>query len=66
MCALRGSTSSMARVARYTLLYYAVSTAAAVVLGIVLVNVIQPGRGEPLAGGAVTSCRQPDLEVGPT
>lgn len=53
----------MAKVARCTLLYYGASTAAAVVLGILLVNVIQPGRGEPLAGGAVTSCRQPDRTV---
>ena len=55
VCSLRGSASSMAKVARWTLLYYAATTVAAVVLGIVLVNVVQPGRGSPLDGG-VTSC----------
>jgi hypothetical protein len=54
----------MAKVARLTLAYYAVSTAAAVALGIVLVNVMRPGRGEPLAGGTMTACRRPDLAVG--
>lgn len=45
----------MAKVAQWTLLYYAATTIAAVVLGIVLVNVVQPGRGSPLDGD-VTSC----------
>lgn len=54
----------MARVARYTLLYYASSTAVAVTLGIILVNVINPGRGGALSSDAVTSCRGADLKVG--
>ncbi len=53
----------MARVARYTLAYYAVCTAAAVALGVLLVNLIQPGRGHPLAGSAVSSCRSAGLPV---
>ncbi len=53
----------MARVARYTLLYYAASTTVAVALGIVLVNVIDPGRSGSLSSDAVTSCRGPDLKV---
>lgn len=63
MCALRGSASSMARVARYTLLYYASSTAVAVALGIILVNLINPGRGGSLSSDAITSCRGADLKV---
>ncbi|CAL8471163.1 g10705 [Coccomyxa elongata] len=63
VCALRGSASSMARVARYTLLYYALSTAVAVTLGIILVNVINPGRGGALSSDAVTSCRGADLKA---
>lgn len=45
--------------ARYTFAYYAISTALAVLLGIVLVLVIQPGRGQPLAGGAALGCGGP-------
>ena len=63
MCALRGSAASMAAVARYTLLYYGACTAAAVTLGVLLVNLIQPGRGSPLAGGLVTSCHAPAVAV---
>ena len=63
VCALRGSASGMARVAKLTLGYYALCTAAAVALGIVLVTVIQPGQGSPLSGGSVTSCHTPDLKV---
>ncbi len=64
VCALRGSASGMAKVARLTLGYYTVCTAAAVVLGIILVTVIEPGQGSPLSGGSVTSCHTPDLKVG--
>ena len=53
----------MARVAKLTLGYYTLCTAAAVALGIVLVTVIQPGQGSPLSGGSVTSCHTPDLKV---
>ena len=63
VCALRGSASGMARVAKLTLGYYTLCTAAAVALGIVLVTVIQPGQGSPLSGGSVTSCHTPDLKV---
>lgn len=53
----------MAKVARLTLGYYTVCTAAAVALGIILVTVIEPGQGSPLSGGSVTSCHTPDLKV---
>ena len=56
VCSLRGSTSSMAKVARWTLIYYAATTLAAVVLGIILVNVLNPGRGSPLNGDGVSDC----------
>ncbi|KAL3151463.1 hypothetical protein ABBQ38_012464 [Trebouxia sp. C0009 RCD-2024] len=55
VCSLRGSTSSMAKVARWTLMYYAATTVTAVVLGMVLVTVVKPGRGSPL-NGDVVSC----------
>ncbi|CAK0785752.1 hypothetical protein CVIRNUC_008963 [Coccomyxa viridis] len=63
VCALRGSASGMARVAKLTLGYYTLCTAAAVALGIVLVTVIQPGQGSPLSGGSITSCHTPDLKA---
>lgn len=56
VCSLRGSTSSMAKVARWTLMYYAATTLTAVVLGIILVNVLNPGRGSPLNGDGVSDC----------
>ncbi|DBA93948.1 TPA: hypothetical protein ACH3X1_001610 [Trebouxia sp. C0004] len=56
VCSLRGSTSSMAKVAKWTLLYYGATTLTAVVLGIVLVNVLNPGRGSPLNGDGVSDC----------
>lgn len=70
VCSLRDSSSGMATLAwcdviesstshsvhRYTFAYYALSTALAVLLGIVLVLVIQPGRGQPLSGGAALGC----------
>ena len=46
----------MATVAKWTLMYYAATTLAAVVLGIVLVNVLNPGRGSPLNGAGVSNC----------
>ena len=42
----------MARVAKLTLLYYAVTTTLAVVLGIALVDAIRPGRGNALGTSA--------------
>lgn len=45
----------MAKVARWTLMYYAATTVTAVVLGMVLVTVVKPGRGSPL-NGDVVSC----------
>ncbi|KXZ54628.1 hypothetical protein GPECTOR_4g693 [Gonium pectorale] len=47
VCALRQSTADMGKVARYTLLYYFTTTMGAVVLGIIIVNVVRPGRGSP-------------------
>jgi hypothetical protein len=37
-------------------MYYAATTLTAVVLGIVLVNVLNPGRGSPLNGDGVSDC----------
>lgn len=37
-------------------MYYAATTLIAVVLGIVLVNVLNPGRGSPLNGDGVSDC----------
>ena len=45
----------MATVARWTLVYYATTTVTAVVLGMVLVTVLNPGRGSPLDAD-VASC----------
>lgn len=51
----------MAKVARYTFLYFVGNMAAAVLLGILLVNLIKPGRGQPLASAA--SCvLAPDVD----
>lgn len=58
VCALRGSTSSVAKVARYTIAYYASTTITAVILGIVLVNIIQPGRGNSLGQEGSAGCSQ--------
>ena len=46
----------MAKVAKWTLTYYTATTAAAVVLGIALVSLLQPGRGSPLSGSQVSGC----------
>lgn len=56
VCALRGSTSSVAKIARYTICYYAMTTVTAVIMGIVLVNIIQPGRGEVLGKEGSSDC----------
>ena len=56
VCSLRGSTRNMAKIARWTLLYYAGTTVTAVVLGLALVTVLNPGRGSPLGGDGVSSC----------
>ena len=67
VCALRGSTNSMAKIAQCTLCYYAATTVAAVILGIVLVNLIWPGKGEPLGGGSggVAACHASEAAVRP-
>ncbi|KAK9849386.1 hypothetical protein WJX84_010959 [Apatococcus fuscideae] len=66
VCSLRGSGGSMARVARLTLAYYALTTVAAVLLGILLVILIQPGRGSPFskaaAGGDCETTAAQDAE----
>ncbi|EFJ47360.1 hypothetical protein VOLCADRAFT_61486, partial [Volvox carteri f. nagariensis] len=46
VCALRQSTADMGKVARYTLLYYFATTMGAVVLGIAIVNILDPGSGD--------------------
>ena len=64
VCSLRGSTTGVARVAHYTLVYYAITTATSVLLGIVLVLAIRPGRGEPLEDTSNIGCgRQVRLHV---
>ena len=60
---MRGTNGSMARVAHHTLLYYAFTTVAAVLLGIALVNLIRPGRGQPLGSGDVTACGEETAAV---
>jgi solute carrier family 1 (high affinity glutamate transporter) protein 2 len=65
VCALRGSTASVAKVAKYTICYYAATTLTAVVLGIALVNLIRPGRGEPLGEGGSTGCHGNGAKVNP-
>ncbi|KAK9811983.1 hypothetical protein WJX73_005653 [Symbiochloris irregularis] len=56
VCSLRGSSTGVAQVARYTFLYYAVTTVISVLLGIILVVAIQPGRGEPLEASSARGC----------
>lgn len=46
----------MAKVAKWTLLYYGSTTLAAVLLGIILVSVINPGRGSPFSGNLTADC----------
>lgn len=46
----------MAKVARYTFLYFVGNMAAAVMLGILLVSLVRPGRGQPLS--SASSCLQ--------
>lgn len=56
----------MARVARLTLAYYAATTVAAVLLGILLVILIQPGRGSPFSKAASGSdCETTPAQVCP-
>ena len=56
----------MAKIAQYTLCYYAATTVAAVILGIVLVNLIWPGKGEPLGSGSgVAACHASEAAVRP-
>lgn len=44
ICQLRSSGSNSGEIAKTTLIYYGVTTILAVFLGIVLVNLIQPGN----------------------
>ena len=56
----------MARVARLTLAYYAATTVAAVFLGILLVVIIQPGRGSPFSKAASGGdCKSTPAQVCP-
>ena len=55
-----GDVRRLGRIGGMTVLYYAVTTGAAVALGIVLVNLFQPGVGIDLGGGAVA----PDVVAG--
>lgn len=51
VCALRGSAGAgVGRVARATLAYYTATTAAAVLLGVLLVVVLQPGAACSVLG----------------
>ena len=53
VCSLRGNTQGVADMAKYTVLYYAGTTALSVCLGIALVSVIFPGRGHPLSAASM-------------
>ena len=44
-------------------MYYAATTLTAVVLGIVLVNVLNPGRGSPLSGDGVSDCAVDQVQL---
>lgn len=63
VCSLGESTSSMAKVAKWTMLYYALTTVAAVLLGILLVTVIKPGQGSPFSGNLATNCHANQVGV---
>ena len=49
---MRGSAQSMASVAKTTLAYYAANTLTSVLLGMMLVSLLRPGRGSPLSSAA--------------
>ena len=53
VCSLRGNAQGVADMAKYTVLYYAGTTALSVCLGIALVSVIFPGRGHPLSSASM-------------
>ena len=53
----------VARVAQYTLTYYAVTTALSVLLGILMVVVVKPGRGEPLEGSSTQGCSGHQVDI---
>eukprot|EP00656_Telonema_subtile_P026048 TRINITY_DN28042_c0_g1_i2.p1 TRINITY_DN28042_c0_g1~~TRINITY_DN28042_c0_g1_i2.p1 ORF type:complete len:421 (+),score=110.84 TRINITY_DN28042_c0_g1_i2:209-1471(+) len=55
ICQLRTSGSNGAQIAKTTLVYYGVTTVIAVVLGILLVNVIQPGVGHSFDSASTNS-----------
>ena len=44
-------------------MYYAATTLTAVVLGILLVNVLNPGRGSPLSGDGVSDCAVDQVQL---
>jgi L-cystine uptake protein TcyP (sodium:dicarboxylate symporter family) len=48
VCALNGSGSETGRMARNTLIYFAITTIIAVILGLILVTTIRPGVGGDL------------------
>lgn len=50
VCSLRESTFGMGKVARITLLYYFLTTFTAVLLGLLVVIIIRPGRWHPFQG----------------
>jgi len=56
VCSLSASGAQSGKLARMTLAYYAGTTVIAVVLGIILVNVVQPGVGHGFdSGGSLNS-----------
>ena len=59
---MRGSAQSMASVAKTTLAYYAANTLSSVLLGMMLVSLLRPGRGSPLSSAA-DSCGVNTMEV---
>lgn len=62
VCSMRGSAQSMASVAKTTLAYYAANTLSSVLLGMMLVSLLRPGRGSPLSSAA-GSCGASATEV---
>ncbi|EFJ34670.1 hypothetical protein SELMODRAFT_438697 [Selaginella moellendorffii] len=53
---LRHTTSGVGRITKWSLLYYLLSMMLAVVLGIVMVSVIKPGRDKPFDDSGFTKC----------
>lgn len=66
VCSLRESTFGMGKVARVTLLYYLITTVIAVLLGLLVVITIRPGRWHPFKGiktddEAIATKEKPDV-----